>query len=105
MVCYKFGGKYECFMLNFNNIGILLYQFLKENFILEIEVNVVGIVEMYYDFFLINIKNFIEIKMYDLIEYEGLMMLDVKKGKLKKRLYRDESILINDQKVILEVFK
>ncbi|KAI5505460.1 organellar and viral DNA polymerase type B, partial [Trichomonas vaginalis G3] len=36
MVCYKLGGKYECSTLNLNNIGTLLHQLLKENFISEI---------------------------------------------------------------------
>ncbi|EAX88388.1 hypothetical protein TVAG_126520 [Trichomonas vaginalis G3] len=60
---------------------------------------------MHYDFFLTNIKNLTEIKMYDLTEYEGLTMSDVKKGKPKKRPYRDESTLTNDQKAILEALK
>ncbi|KAI5496376.1 organellar and viral DNA polymerase type B, partial [Trichomonas vaginalis G3] len=76
MVCYKLGGKYECSTLNLNNIGTLLHQLLKENFISEIEANAAGIVEMHYDFFLTNIKNLTEIKMYDLTEYEGLTMSD-----------------------------
>ncbi|KAI5489060.1 organellar and viral DNA polymerase type B, partial [Trichomonas vaginalis G3] len=105
MVCYKLGGKYECSTLNLNNIGTLLHQLLKENFISEIEANAAGIVEMHYDFFLTNIKNLTEIKMYDLTEYEGLTMSDVKKGKPKKRPYRDESTLTNDQKAILEALK
>ncbi|EAX73692.1 hypothetical protein TVAG_600150, partial [Trichomonas vaginalis G3] len=106
MVCYKLGGKYECSTLNLNNIGTLLHQLLKENFISEIEANAAGIVEMHYDFFLTNIKNLTEIKMYDLTEYEGLTMSDVKKGKPKKRpLHRDESTLTNDQKAILEALK
>ncbi|KAI5489326.1 organellar and viral DNA polymerase type B, partial [Trichomonas vaginalis G3] len=105
MVCYKLGGKYECSTLNLNNIGTLLHQLLKENFISEIEANAAGIVEMHYDFFLTNIKNLTEIKMYDLTEYEGLTMSDVKKGKPKKRPYRDESTLTERQKRLLNRLK
>ncbi|KAI5498215.1 organellar and viral DNA polymerase type B [Trichomonas vaginalis G3] len=105
MVCYKLGGKYECSTLNLNNIGTLLHQLLKENFISEIEANAAGIVEMHYDFFLTNIKNLTEIKMYDLTEYEGLTMSDVKKGKPQKRPYRDESTLTERQKRLLNRLK
>ncbi|KAI5498108.1 organellar and viral DNA polymerase type B, partial [Trichomonas vaginalis G3] len=60
---------------------------------------------MHYDFFLTNIKNLTEIKMYDLTEYEGLTMSDVKKGKPKKRPYRDESTLTERQKRLLNRLK
>ena len=93
MVCYKLGGKYECSTLNIRNIGTLLHQLKSENFIQAKEAETAGILELHYDFFLTHIRNLSEIKMYDLTEYEGLTMNDIKKGTPKARKARDESEL------------
>ncbi|EAY04997.1 hypothetical protein TVAG_290670 [Trichomonas vaginalis G3] len=52
-----------------------------------------------------NIKNLEEIKMYDLTEYEGLTMSDIKKGKPQKREKRDESKLTARQQRLLNRLK
>ena len=105
MICYKLDGKFTNSTLNIENIGALLHQLKQGNFITEIEANAAGIIEKHYDFFMTNIKNLEEIKMYDLTEYEGLTMSDIKKGKPQKREKRDESKLSKDQKEILEALK
>ncbi|KAI5521877.1 organellar and viral DNA polymerase type B, partial [Trichomonas vaginalis G3] len=105
MICYKLDGKFTNSTLNIENIGALLHQLKQENFITEIEANAAGIIEKHYDFFMTNIKNLEEIKMYDLTEYEGLTMSDIKKGKPQKREKRDESKLTARQQRLLNRLK
>ncbi|EAY21956.1 hypothetical protein TVAG_250160 [Trichomonas vaginalis G3] len=105
MICYKLDGKFTNSTLNIENIGALLHQLKQENFITEIEANAAGIIEKHYDFFMTNIKNLEEIKMYDLTEYEGLTMSDIKKGKPQKREKRDESKLTALQQRLLNRLK
>ncbi|EAX88119.1 hypothetical protein TVAG_104300 [Trichomonas vaginalis G3] len=105
MICYKLDGKFTNSTLNIENIGALLHQLKQENFITEIEANAAGIIEKHYDFFMTNIKNLEEIKMYDLTEYEGLTMSDIKKGKPQKREKRDESKLTARQQRLLNRHK
>ncbi|EAX94272.1 hypothetical protein TVAG_498260 [Trichomonas vaginalis G3] len=105
MICYKLDGKFTNSTLNIENIGALLHQLKQENFITEIEANTAGIIEKHYDFFMTNIKNLEEIKMYDLTEYEGLTMSDIKKGKPQKREKRDESKLTARQQRLLNRLK